>query len=607
MCGAFRGDHNKKKEIWQMKKLTRFISLLLMSLICFSTVGCSQNFTTITLVDNQALLTNPNMGWNFNYYSNTFELFNNYIDQGDYLDDFPCDLLCFRVGWSYWEPEEGEYDWERFESVLRPWWERGKRVILGFVVTHPGAQNTPLWVKEKGAEGKMCYWDRGIKDYSVETGTTYDLDDPNIYLSYSDYDVNQNGRLDPDEEDPNGDGHLDATWQCPSKTALCDEVGATAEVYDYARNLKGTISYDPNWNNGEEIPDGEYWNYRPTWLVNYDDEVLLDCLDNFLEAVAERYDNHPGVEMINICSLGSWGEGNETGTSIIRVNATATRKHLDLYLKHFKNKQLVANDDLKLNNRIIRVDEGGNVSQLEYYTKKGIGVNDDSIDCNPGTSINDGNEAYTGYVIDEDTDHPSEVWENVPISLENHFGRAPTENLLKAINNCHASYARIHFSPDSYLATGLIEQMTLRLGYRLTFTEVQVSDLVMGKTTTIKFKMKNTGAAPCYKGGNPTFYIVDSLGSILCEAVSDFDVKNLKVDADVENTPEFSGEAKMQLPDRFYDDQDGRYYLAVAVTVPQQNGSIIEHVPYYNLPLDNRDEQGRKLYNIATFNIGEVY
>ena len=587
-----------------MKKLIRFLSLAFAFIISFSVMGCSGNYTTVTLKDNRALLTNPNMGWNFNYYSNTFELFNNFIDQGDYLDDFPCDLLLFRIGWSYWEPEEGQYDWERFESVLRPWWERGKRVILGFVVTHPGAQNTPLWVREKGAEGKMCYWDRAIKRYDVNTGTEYDLNDPNIYLSYSDYDTNQNGRLDAGEEDPNGDGRLDATWQCSSKTAVCDEVGSTAEVYDYALNRKGTLSYDPNWNNGEEVPDGEYWNYRPTWLVNYDDEVLLQCLDNFLGAVAERYDNHPGVEMINICSLGSWGEGNETGTSIIRVNATATRKHLDLYLKHFKNTQIVANDDLKLDNRIIRVTDSGNMSQLEYYTKKGIGINDDSIDCQePGNPVNDGNEGYTCFIIDEDTDHASEVWENVPVCLENHFGRAPTDNLLKAINNCHASYARIHYSPDSYWATGLIEEMTLRLGYRLTFTEVQIPEIRMGKKVTFKFKMKNTGAAPCYKGGNPTFYIVDELGSILCTAVSNFDVKNLKVGASAELAPEYSGTAELQLPNKFFDIQDGRYYIAVAVTVPE-NG---EPVPYYNLPLDNRDDQGRKLYNVATFNIGEVY
>lgn len=586
-----------------MKRFIKLLALSLALLISFSTVGCSGNYTTVTLKDNQALLTNPNMGWNFNYYSNTFSLFNNYIDQGDYLDEFPCDLLLFRVGWSYWEPEEGKYDWERFESVLKPWWERGKRVILGFVVTHPGAQNTPLWVKEKGARGKMCYWDKAMLSYDSEKGTIYDPNDSNIYLSHSDYDTNQNGRLDPGEQDLNGDGRLDTTWQCSSKTAIFGRVESTSEVYDYGRNLKGTISYDPNWNNGEEVPEGEYWNYRPTWLVEYDDEVLLECLDNFLKAVAERYDNHPGVEMINICSLGSWGEGNETGTSIIRVSPTATRKHLDLYLKHFKNKQIVANDDLKLDRRIIRVGDEGNISQLEYYTKMGIGVNDDSIDCNPGTSIDDGNEAYTGYVINSDTDNPSEVWENVPVSLENHFGRAPTENLLKAINNCHASYARIHYAPDAYLATGLIEEMTMRLGYRLNFTEVQVPEIRMGKTVTFKFKMKNTGAAPCYKGGNPTFYIVDALGSVLCEGVSSFDVKNLKVGASAEEAPESEGKVDIKLPKKFYDVQDGRYYIAVAVTVEEDG----ERVPYYNLPLDNKDEQGRKMYTIATFNIGEVY
>ena len=567
-----------------MKRFTKILALVSSLTLSFSVAGFSgcgdsdKNYTTIELQDNQALLTNPNMGWNFKYYSNSFTQFNQWIGPSDYLDDFPCDILNMTVGWNYWEPEEGQYDWERFEAVLRPWWERGKRVIFGFVLTHPGAQNTPLWVRDKGANGKMLYWDRSMEDYDVETGTTYNLDDPKYYLSYSTYDVNQNGRLDEGEEDPNGDGRLDATWQCPDKLGSFQE--NTTETVDYALN-RGA-EHDPNWNNGEEVPEDEYWNYRPTWLVEYDDPILLECLENFIKAVAERYDDHPGVEAINVCTIGTWGEGGVTATNIIPVTKSAARKHVDIHLKYFKNKQVVANDDLNFSEEI-----------LTDYVNKGLGVNDDSIDCREaGNPVNDGNEYYTGM-----------VWEKEPVMLENHAGRAPTENLIAAIENCHASYARIHYSPDAYLRTGFIDQMTLRLGYRLTFTQVQIPELTMGKTATIKFKIKNTGVAPCYKGGNPTFYIVDSIGSILCTAVSDFDVKDLTVGASAEEAPEFSGTAKLKLPEKFFDDQEGRYYIMVAVTVPQDG----EPVPYYNLPLDNKDEDGRKMYTIATFNIGEVY
>lgn len=563
-------------------KIFALVSSLVMSFAAIGFSGCTDtsntNYTTIELKDNQALITNPNMGWNFAYYSNTFENFHPWLGPGDYLDDFPCDLIMMRVGWNYWEPQEGQYDWERFESVLRPWWERDKRVILGFVVTHVGAQNTPLWVKEKGAAGKMVFWDKAMKSYDAETGTIYDEEDDRLFLSYSSHDTNQNGRLDEGEEDPNGDGKLDPTWQSPDKHGAFTE--NTSEVVDYALN-RGSEN-DPNWNNGEEVAEGDYLNYRPTWLADYEDEIFLESFENFIKAAAERYDNHPGVEAIDIRSLGAWGEGHPAGVGIVPVTMSAKKKHVELFIKHFKNKQIVANDDLNFSSEV-----------LVDYTNRGVGVVDDSIDCRPDAPhISDGNEYYCGM-----------VWEKEPVMLENHVGKAPTENLLKAIENCHASYARIHYSPDAYIRTGIVDQMTLRLGYRLTFTEVKVPEMTMGTDATIKFKMKNTGVAPCYAGGNPTFYIVDSLGSILCTAVSNFDVKNLTVGASAEEAPEFEGTATLKLPKKFFDDQEGRYYLMVAVT-KTENG---ETTPYYNLPLDNQDADGRRMYTIGQFSIGEVY
>ncbi|MBQ2986965.1 MAG: DUF4832 domain-containing protein [Tyzzerella sp.] len=572
-----------------MKKITKSICLgMACIMLFFSVTACGEktkNREIITLEDNGALITNPNMGWNFAYYSNTKTQFNQHLSKNDYLDEFPCDVIFMRIGWNYWEPEEGKYDWEYFENIMKDWWAQGKRTVLGWVVTHPGDQNTPLWVKEAGAEGKTYYWDKKVLEFTSK-GPVYDEEiynpssqryAPEYYLSYSEYDLNGNGILDNGEKDLNGDGYLDTTYQSGQIYT-----GSTSEAIDWAQNL----IHDPNWNNGQEVKfelgTNDYRNLRPTWVVDYDDKIFLEKFENFLKAAAERYDDDPMVEVIDICSFGDWGEGHSAMTRSSHPTSATMKKHVDLFVKHFKNTSIVINDDA--------MQYGGGV--LEYCMEKNVGIVDCSVSCNfssPTDTVgNTGN-----------TDVTDMFWKDQPIMLENHFGNPPTEALWTSVNECHASYARIHCDPSRYLQTEWADMITLRLGYRLTFTEVTVPELKMGQEAEITFRVKNTGAAPCYKGGNPTFYILDSTGKICCEAISDFDVKDLEVADTAEDAIAKTGTATMKLPKKFYENQDGIYYLAVAVTVDGE--------PIYNLPLDNADENGRKLYKIGTFKIGEVF
>ena len=566
----------------------RILSGVLCALMLCSLTACglsNKDTKVITLEDNGALITNPNMGWNFAYFSNTKTQFNQYLGSNDYLDEFPCDLIFMRIGWCYWEPVEGEYNWEYFDNIMKGWWDQGKRAILGFVVTHPGDQNTPLWVKEAGAEGKTYYWDKKVLEYTSE-GVIYDEEiydpkspryNPEYYLSISDYDANGNGILDPGETDLNGDGYLDTTYQAEQ-----GYFAGTSETQDWAQNL----IHDPAWNNGEEVRmepgTDDYRNLRPTWVVNYDDKVFLEKLENFLKAAAEHYDNNPLVEVIDICTFGDWGEGNVVMTRKSRPTPSAVKKHIDLHQKYFKNTTVVINDDA--------MQYGGGI--LDYAIEAGVGVVDDSVSCSFSSPTD--TVGNTGNV-----DVTDMFWKEKTVMLENHFANAPTEALWISVNECHASYARIHADPARYLQTEWVDMITLRLGYRLTFTEVTVSELNMGKEVEFTFRIKNTGAAPCYQGGNPTFYIVDSTGRICCEAISDFDVKDLEVADTAEEAIAQTGKATMKLPKQFYEDQDGTYYIAVAVTVDGE--------PCYNLPLDNKDENGRKLYNIGTFKIGEGF
>jgi hypothetical protein len=141
-----------------MRKIKIIFALVIsMILTTVSLFGCTEkkinyDFTKI-LNDNDALLTNPGMGWDFAYYANSLTYYGNTLNKDDYLDNFPCDIVYFRLGWSDIEPEEGVYRWDLIDKVANEWIARGKRIAFRWCCVFPGFQDTPLWVKEKGAKG----------------------------------------------------------------------------------------------------------------------------------------------------------------------------------------------------------------------------------------------------------------------------------------------------------------------------------------------------------------------------------------------------------------------------------------------------------------------
>lgn len=125
----------------------------LIILFLLLTIGCSTH-QTVLFEDHCQPVSNPDMGWNFAYFSNNTQMFGTTLKDGDTLDWFPnCDTVFFRLGWRHLEPEEGKFNWEFTDRIAREWVEKGKRAAFCWVVCYPGFQDTPLWVKDAGAKG----------------------------------------------------------------------------------------------------------------------------------------------------------------------------------------------------------------------------------------------------------------------------------------------------------------------------------------------------------------------------------------------------------------------------------------------------------------------
>ncbi len=88
-----------------------------------------------------------------------------------------------------------------------------------------------------------------------------------------------------------------------------------------------------------EQPNGSHWE------PDFNDPIFLEKLDHLLAKLAERYDGHPDVELFDIGSIGTWGEGHTWASTRRAYPDDVILKHMELYHKHFKKTPILSQDD----------------------------------------------------------------------------------------------------------------------------------------------------------------------------------------------------------------------------------------------------------------------
>lgn len=585
-----------------MKRIINKIFLLFLVVVfACPSFACGGYKYTVTLGDNGDLITNKGMGWDFCYYSNSLVKFGANLTDGDLLDDYPCDIVYFRIGWNFIQPDKefakvmgwtdeankdkngfvlkeeectGEYfHWDLIDPIVEEWTNAGKRVAFRITANDGWGQCTPLWVKDAGA--------KGVEYDPVREGSSDKL---THVLELTCNSCNQTFDVDPDNDLLDGEGNdkykcthcenIVDTGKTGTKTdkTLYKKVG-DVEVYTESSEEtlyggfteEGKLWYDST-ENGHVIGSEA----RKTWCPDYGDEIFLEAYKKLLIALRDRYSDD--IEFIEMGSFGTWGEGHSnralpTQKWLTKENAL---KHLKMHYEVFGNDYLVIVNDTMVERQKV----GAEV--IEY----GFGCTDDSLQV-PGMSGN--NSAVLKPLYDE----------NAVIGLETHPGEVAEQTYYDAVNECCASYARLIANPDEMKASEWTDKITKRLGYRFTFTEAQFSNLNSGGTFKAQLSLKNTGAARCTLDGYPAIVILAENGKEICKGISDFNVKTLETEINPDNLDQLQATTvsiKVDVPKGL---SAGRY--SVCVCVVDENGDAA-----FNLPLDDGYNM---LYRIATFEV----
>ena len=289
-------------------------------------------------------------------------------------------------------------------------------------------------------------------------------------------------------------------------------------------------------------------NKIPYWESN---PIFLEKQNQFIKALAERYDGNPYVEFVDIRGFGNWGEfhiGNigisDSKESILHISSDDLfRDYIKPYIDAFKTTQLML--------------PYGQASHLDAYKKavsEGVGMRRDGIpDWSDGGDI----EFAAGKVmtVTEYTD-----------SLKNltNSGIWNDNKVFDALIKARVSYTEIsrgtgygdnlNFIEEKKV---LMQRLANRIGYHFVAESVTVPSVIYsGKDTDVSMTWKNKGVTrlfnePCYMA----LSLIDGAGKVVAVSwLSDVDVHSFE-----------PGDTSFKSSVKFDGVKSGDYSLAVAM------------------------------------------
>lgn len=249
-----------------------------------------------------------------------------------------------------------------------------------------------------------------------------------------------------------------------------------------------------------------------SWVPKWDDSIYLAKLNQFNKAFAERYDGKPWVSYIDIGSIGEWGEGHTHFSTRIAPTVEEVKANIDIYVKHYKQSQLVVTDDLLYYGK-----SGAAIDTLyKYAISKGITLRDDSpmvdwyLHQNLATWSVSHPQFYNPLYLDKsivfELQHYGDVkkdgnWlgKNGANKIDK-YAYSGAAIMRNAIETMHATYIGYHGYAEEWLADNpqLTNELANLCGYWYFPVHASVHASLQPLNNSITIEWLNKGVAPAY-------------------------------------------------------------------------------------------------------------
>lgn len=306
------------------------------------------------------------------------------------------------------------------------------------------------------------------------------------------------------------------------------------------------------------------------WVPDFADPLFRDAHLRFIAALGQRYDGHPDVDLLDIGSVGLWGEWHMSGTDVAMPAPAVQRSLITAWISAFPKTPKVINIDSEIGMSMAR--------------DLGLGWRADCLG-DYGFFSSTWNHMEDKYPRVLAASHSEDLWKRAPVAFEScgdmRIWINKGYNLRKIFDyalNQHVSYFNNKSVPIPPEGRAEAFRLARRMGYRLVLKRLgHPADAARGSVMQVTMTWDNEGVAPPYGAWRQAVRLTRTSGDGKPYVFPGSSVKGWLPGHDVEAVDQ------VMLPQSM---SPGEYQVAVGVVDPES------HEPAVRLGIKGRAADG---------------
>jgi hypothetical protein len=278
--------------------------------------------------------------------------------------------------------------------------------------------------------------------------------------------------------------------------------------------------YVPAWLREKGCPGFEYrygGKGRSYWVPDMDHALFRDAHFRLIENLGKRYDGHADVDLLDIGTVGLWGEWHMSQTGVDMPSPETRREIIDAWCRAFPKTP-----------KVMLI---GDAAGMRQAIASGCGWRADCLGDLGGfsESWNHMDDFYRQQI--EKTD-AGDAWKKAPIAFESCWDMRKwvregwdVPSIFDYALSLHASYLNNKSAPLPESSRDEVERFLRRLGYRLVLRRLEhPRKIVPGSRVTVDMVWDNVGVAPPYRDACLAFRLTRK-GKRPCVLASDKSIR----------------------------------------------------------------------------------
>ncbi len=255
---------------------------------------------------------------------------------------------------------------------------------------------------------------------------------------------------------------------------------------------------------------GVEFNYegKRHWVPDFTDPLFQEAHFRLIRELGRRYDGHPDLDLVDIGSVGLWGEWHMSSTSAVEGGKPVPLPPVELRMK-------IIDEWCHAFPRTSKVLLIGSAEGMARTVADHLGWRADCLGDMGGFSKN-WNHMQNFYLQQLAQTHAEDAWKAAPVAFESCWDMRKWKEAGWDIDyifdyglRCHASYMNNKSAPIPEGTRPQVEKFLRRLGYRLAIQTLEHPAAAQraGKLP-VTIAWKNLGVAPPYRDHVLAFSLV---------------------------------------------------------------------------------------------------